>query len=73
MTITKESIGKLKAVLSRYENEHGELDLDRLVITDCQCTGSMCSTGCQGNKGKFWPESAKSQLAHDVMQLVSLN
>lgn len=66
MTSTKESIGELEAVLSRYEEEHGKLDLDRLVITDCQCTGSMCSTGCQGNKGNFWPEPAKGPLAHEA-------
>ena len=64
MNITKESIGELETVLSRFETEHGELDLGKLAITDCQCTGSMCSTGCQGNKGNFWPEPAPGTIAH---------
>lgn len=62
MTITKESLRELDLIISHFEEEHGEIDLDRLVVTDCQCTGSMCSTGCQGNKGNFWPEPAKSPL-----------
>jgi hypothetical protein len=66
MTITAESIGELEAVVSRYESVNGDIDLDRLVTTDCQCTGSMCSTGCQGNKGNFWPEPTNRTLAQEL-------
>ncbi|OQB43363.1 MAG: hypothetical protein BWY09_00205 [Candidatus Hydrogenedentes bacterium ADurb.Bin179] len=51
MTITKQCIEELEEVIKCYEKENGQIDLDRMLITDCQCTGSMCSTGCQGNKG----------------------
>lgn len=67
MTITKESIGELETVLSRYENDMGQIDLDSLVTTNCQCKGAHCSTGCSGNKGQFWPEPAKSPVALGVL------
>ncbi len=54
MNISKETITQLDAVLASYEQEYGVIDLNALVTTNCQCTGSHCSTGCSGNKDNIW-------------------
>lgn len=54
MNISIQSISELEAILARYEQEKGVIDLNALVTTNCQCTGSHCSSGCSGNKGNLW-------------------
>ena len=54
MKISKQSIDQLEAILAHYEKQQGVIDLNALVISNCQCTGSYCSTGCSGNKGNLW-------------------
>jgi hypothetical protein len=52
--LSKQSIDELEYVLAQYEKEKGVIDLDALVTSNCQCTGSHCSNGCSGNKGDIW-------------------
>lgn len=54
MRISEQSIKELEAALARYEKDHGVIDLNSLETMSCQCTGSHCSTGCSGNKGRIW-------------------
>jgi|GEM_PF-3630917 len=54
MTISKQSVHELEAILSRHEKEHGTIDLKGLVTSNCDCTGSHCSNSCSGNKGNLW-------------------
>lgn len=42
---------ELFSLVADFERRNGVIDLRQMVTTNCQCTGSACSTGCQGNKG----------------------
>lgn len=54
MKISEETISKLEAIVMQHEKEKGVIDLEALVTSNCQCTGSHCSNGCSGNKGNLW-------------------
>lgn len=54
MKISKQSISELEAVIMRYEKEKGVIDLNALVTTNCQCTGTHCSTSCSGKSRSPW-------------------
>lgn len=54
MEVSEQAISQLEALVAKYEQEKGAIDLQSLVMTNCQCTGSHCSNGCSGNKGNIW-------------------
>ena len=54
MEVSIQAISQLEALVEKHEQEKGIIDLQALVTTNCQCTGSHCSNGCSGNKGNIW-------------------
>ncbi len=54
MKLSKQSISELEAIVARFEKKKGVIDLNALITTNCQCTGSHCSNGCSGNKSNLW-------------------